>query len=35
MKQCKIGSTAKMAKLLSEVRKAGEVVEKWSAANDN
>jgi hypothetical protein len=30
---CKIDSTAKMAQLLTEVRKAGDVVEQWPAGN--
>jgi hypothetical protein len=35
MRELEIDSTAKMSKLLREVRKAGKVIETWGATNDN
>ncbi len=35
MKACKINTTAKMAKLLTEVRRQGKVIEAWAAGDGN
>jgi hypothetical protein len=33
MKECRIDSTAKMAKLLTDVRKHGDVIDAWAAGD--
>jgi hypothetical protein len=35
MKLCKIDTTAKMAKLLTKVRKQGEAIEAWAERNEH
>jgi len=34
MGECRIDSTAKMAKLLTEVRKQGKVIDAWAAGDE-